>query len=50
MAFKPGMPVDLCMANMLMLVSMILTLMQGGSGLGEGENSALNYFDNQSVC
>ena len=31
MAFKLGMTVDLCMAYMLMLVSMTLTLMQGHS-------------------
>ena len=36
MAFKLGMTVDLCMAyNMLMLVLMTLTLMQGHSGSAE---------------
>ena len=37
MAFKLGMTVHLCMAciTMLMLVSMILTLVQGHSGLAE---------------
>ena len=32
MAFKLGMTVDLCMAYMLMLVSMTLILMKGHSG------------------
>ena len=32
MAFKPGMTVDICMAYMLMDVSMTLTLMQGHIG------------------
>ena len=38
MAFKLGMTVDLCMAYVLILVSMILTLMQGHSGLAKAKN------------
>ena len=41
MEFKLGMTVDVCMAYMPMLVSVILTLMQGHS-----EKSALSYLDN----
>ena len=35
MALKLGMKVDLCMALILMLLSMTLTLMQGHSGLAD---------------
>ena len=38
MAFKLGMTVDLCMAYMLMLVSMTLTLIQGHNGSTEENN------------
>ena len=38
MAFKRGMSVNTCMAYVLMLVSMILTLMQGQSGLADENN------------
>ena len=40
------MTVDVCMAYMLMLVSMTLTLMQGHSGLADEKKSVLNYLDN----
>ena len=39
MAFKLGMMVDLCMAYMLMLVSVTLRLMQGHSGSAEENNT-----------
>ena len=38
MAFKLGMTVDLCMAYVLILVLMTLTLMQGHSGLAKAKN------------
>ena len=38
MAFKRGMTLDLCIAYVLMLVSMTLTLIQGQSGLAEESN------------
>ena len=38
MAFRLGMAVDVCMADMPMLVLMALTLMQGLSGFADGSN------------
>ena len=46
MAFKLGMMVDACIACMLMLVSMTLTLIQGYRGFAEKKQSTLNYLDN----
>ena len=46
MAFELGMTVDLCMAYMLILVSMTLTLMQGHISLiGRGTFYVLNFLD-----
>ena len=45
MAFTLGMTVHLCMAQMLMLVLMTLTLMQGDYWVSKGKNSVFNYLD-----
>ena len=48
MAFKLGIAVDACMAYMLMLMSMTLTLMQGHSGLEESGEISVELSTKQS--
>ena len=40
------MTVDICMAYMLILVSMTMNLMQGNGGSANAKKVALNYLDN----
>ena len=49
MAFQLGMTVDLCMAYLLVLILMTLTLVQGHSGSANANKSALNYLENKQA-
>ena len=50
MAFKRGMTVDVCMAYILMLVSMTFTLMQGHNGSADEKNLSVELSRHLSKC